>query len=407
MYQLSSTFFVMLVSSFSLLSAQKNNECSCKQDLHQLHLELIRTPAFNENKEAYKAKHREALEEVKNIKTTFDCFEMLSRLTLPLNDNHLRVYGPATTKKQDSVAFNRLKVVNLVSVIPNVDIDLDSLEQRLEFRKSEDLEGIYHSATLKVALYHDLDRKEYVAVVLEADHPLWERGEVFSTYVPYGKEYLLATGTNFNTRRLISYTEQILEGRLLSAGLKKDTLKRYFDKAPNPEETYLRKELSDQVTYLKIGSFKSFYPTLSEAEAFYETLEDSLNKPNLIIDLRDNTGGGDRNSDILYKIIKKYIKDNQLYILVNYNTASNAEQFAVKLMQKDNVTVLGQQTKGTIAYEIKDDPMKLSCTKFIAILPSKKHAEFLRYESQGIQPKVELTTDLSWMEQVMEFIEKK
>lgn len=83
-------------------------------------------------------------------------------------------------------------------------------------------------------------------------------------------------------------------------------------------------------------------------------------------------GVGDRNSYILYKILKDYSKNNMLHVLINHRTVSNAEQFAYKLSNLKNCKLSGMRTNGTLAYEIKDESVTLPCSNFIAVLTAKK-----------------------------------
>src|SRR5690606_29168244 len=156
------------------------------------------------------------------------------------------------------------------------------------------------------------------------------------------------------SKRMITYKKRIEMGFFLTMGFQKDITITNYSLSIYPDSTYVRQELSSEITYLKIGSFNSWYPTLSDAESFYKSLVGTLTKPHLIIDLRDN-GGGDRNSTLLLKIINEYLKESQVYLLTNHRTASNAEQFVFKLQDKENVSVVGARTNGTVVYELKGD----------------------------------------------------
>jgi C-terminal processing protease CtpA/Prc len=204
----------------------------------------------------------------------------------------------------------------------------------------------------------------------------------------------------------MAYTERIENGFFFYMGFQKDVTQTDYSSIMPSESTYYREELSDEVTYLKIGSFSSWNPTLSDAVKFYKTLEGNLNKSNLIIDLRNNGGGGNRNSDILFKQLINYAKKNKIYVLINHRTASNAEQFAQKLSTLENCQIFGSRTYGSLAYEIKNSNYTLPCGNFIAVLTSKKHTDFIEYESQGITPDVIFDIDTDWIVQLNNYISK-
>lgn len=158
---------------------------------------------------------------------------------------------------------------------------------------------------------------------------------------------------------------------------------------------------------MRIGSFSGWNPTLGEAEKFYKKLKGTLNKPHIILDLRNNGGGGDRNSDILYKLLKTFAKKNRISVLINHRTVSNAEQFAFKLSELNNCEIYGQQTNGSASYEIVNGNYNLPSSHFIAVLTSKAHSKYLEIESKGVQPDVELSLNSDWIEQTTKLIKEK
>lgn len=132
-----------------------------------------------------------------------------------------------------------------------------------------------------------------------------------------------------------------------------------------------------------------------------------MTKPNLIVDLRNNGGGGDRNSDIVYKLLKDYSKKNKIHVLINHRTGSNAEQFAYKLSEMKNCKIYGQYTNGVLAYEIKNGFYDLPSGHFIAVLTSKTHSKYLELESKGVQPDIKLSLESDWIKQTIKIIEEK
>jgi len=281
---------------------------------------------------------------------------------------------------------------------------LDSLKAILATKEVADIEGIYVKAhNLTIGVFGNKKSKHYQGIVLDSNNKVWNEGEIIYNMVPYGNNYLLNIGGDIFSKRLISYTERIENGVFLTMGFQKDTSKNNFSRSLYADSLYVRKEISPEITYLKIGSFNSWYPTLSDAEAFYQSLENTLSKNCLIIDLRDNGGGGDRNSDILWKIIRKYVQNNKVFVITNHRTASNAEQFAYKLSQFKNCTTFGHRTNGTAAYEILDSTYELPCDNFVVVLTSKKHSKYLEIESEGLAPDVKFSMDSEWIDQLLSY----
>ncbi len=401
---------MIFISSITTNVYSQNEACSCKTDLLFLDGKIRKTPSYKVNKKAYESSYSAVLKKIGSANTIYDCQVLLNTLLISLNDNHSKVYGidkGATEEvKSNPDKFDEFKNSELFNAYPKPSIDLDSLKDVLSSKPKDDIEGIYSRKNyLTIGVYKSEIEDTYKAIVLNSESDVWEAREIIYTLVPFGYDYLLSIGGSLTTKRLIAYTERVGEGFFYYMGFKKEEQEINYSSIMPSDSTYYRKELSDEITYLKIGSFSSWYPTLSDAEKFYKTLEGDLNKKNLIIDLRNNSGGGDRNSDILFKVIKEYLKEGKVYVLINHLTVSNAEQFAHKLSRLDNCQLFGQRTNGAIAYEIKDGNYTLPCGNFIAVLTSKKHADYLQFESQGIEPDVSFGTETNWIIQLSDYLE--
>lgn len=405
----SSTTILFLILSATFSNAQ-TNDCSCKQDLEFLSQKIQQIPSYKVNGAAFDTEYIRIEKEIENLDSGYECFLQLNKLMLSLNDRHCNLYGINTgideESKKDAAKFEIFKTSELYTVYPRPDINLDSLRTSLKNKPANSIEGIYYrKGYMTLGVYKMAKSASYRAIVLDSENDVWEAGEVIYTLVPYGNNYLLAVGGSLSSKRMISYGERIENGIFMTMQFQKDSSIPNYSVSIYPDSTYLRKEISSEVTYLKVGSFNSWNPKLSEADKFYKSLEGTLTKKNVILDLRDNGGGGDRNSNGLYKVLKKYLNQNNVYIIVNHRTASNAEQFAFKLSDFQNCTVLGNRTNGTAAYEIVNSSYNLPCEDFVVVLTSKKHAKYIKLESTGIDPDIKLTIEKDWMKQVQEYIQ--
>jgi hypothetical protein len=394
---------------FGLYSQSK--DCSCYDNLVFLDQKVQKTPAYKLHKKAYQLAYKEILEQSKSVKSLYDCHVLLNTLLLSLNDNHSRVYstnqGLTQAVKNDPDQLADFKNSDLYTSYPRPEIDLDSLTKVLQSSPKEAITGLYSiKEYLTIGVYKHEGETNYQAVVLESEVEHWEQGELIYTLIPLGKTTFLSVGGSLSSKRLIAYTEKIEEGFFHYVGFKKEADQQLFSLETLSDNTYDRLELSDDITYLKIGSFNSWYPALGEAEDFYKSLEGTLSKPHLIVDLRNNGGGGERNSDLLYKQLKRYAKSNKVYVLINHRTLSNAERFALQLRALDNCLLFGSSTNGTLAYEIKNSTYNLTCGDFVAVLTSKKDSKYIDYESLGVEPDQELSMQSDWVEQLLEYISK-
>ena len=170
---------------------------------------------------------------------------------------------------------------------------------------------------------------------------------------------------------------------------------------------YVFTRINDRVNYLRLGDFSASTKTLAESNLFYNRIKDSLNTANLIVDLRNNGGGGFKNSKKFLKLLQKY-KGNK-YVLINNRTFSNAEEFVVELQKEKNVLTLGQQTNGTLTYGSnygKHTPIGEGRYR-IYMTDMKDKGGYLTYEEVGIAPQVLLENDADWIEKVVSLIEDK
>ena len=404
-------FLLLFLSSLFTNAYSQNEDCNCMTDLTFLDSKIRKTPAYKINKKAYNTSYSKFLKEVVSINSIFDCHSLLNELLISLNDNHSKVYsielGATDEVNASPEKFNEFKKSKLFNAYPKPNIDLDSLKTVLKTKAIMDIEGIYKRENyMTIGVFRNEIENNYKAIILDSESDVWQVGEIIYTLIPFGNDYLLNIGGSINSKRLMAYTERVENGFFYFMGFQKDITQTNYSSIMPSESTYYREELSDEITYLKIGSFSSWNPTLSDAEKFYKTLEGYLNKSNLIVDLRNNGGGGDRNSDILYKLLKEYSKKNKIYVLINHRTASNAEQFAKKLSTLENCKIFGSRTNGSIAYEIKNSNYPLPCGNFIAVLTSKKHSEYLEFESQGIEPDVTFSLNSDWIIQLNNYIRK-
>lgn len=412
MHKLTETLIIIhfLFFSVTLINAQKST-CSCKKDLNFLYKKIKKTPSYKENKNEFNIQFVKIEQEVSNLNSGYKCYVQLNKLILSLNDNHSRIYGINTgvskEVKKDSIKFDKFKTSKLFHIYPRPNINLDSLKLVLKEQPINSVEGIYSKKNyMTLGVYKERNKNTFRAIVLESENKIWQIGEVLYTLVPFGNNYLLAVGGSLFSKRMVAHTERIKNGIFLTTGFQKDPSQTNYSVSLYPKTTYLREEISSEITYLKIGSFNSWNPTLSQAEKFYKTLEGTLIKKNVIVDLRDNGGGGNRNSNILLEILKNYLKENNIYVLINNRTTSNAEQFAYKLSKSENCKTFGHRTNGTAAYEIVNANYNLPCGEFLTVLTSKKHSKFLKLESNGLEPNVKFDTKTDWVLQLKNYIEK-
>ena len=223
----------------------------------------------------------------------------------------------------------------------------------------------------------------------------------------------------------------------------------------NLYDKFAVERLSKNTMYIKIKSFGG-----SEIQQIISDMIDAndyllSNTPNLIIDLRGNSGGWYSAWNPLRKYIDSkpeysfddmirvseenakqmnanLVRDNagkrfagdasltiknpgvikkfpeSVVILIDNDTGSSSESFLIYAKQSNKVKVMGQKTSGTtevghIAYlESPDKQFKLLYG--MGIMPQAKYTQYLDY---GIQPDIFLPKNLDWIEEARKYLEYK
>jgi len=389
--------------------------CDCQKDLNFLVKKLRKSPAykndFRGNKDAFDQKLSPIASKATSQMPLFDCYLLLGETIQLINDRHNIVYGNAKfdaemLENQDKLAAFQETV--LFEMYPDFSGDLENLKSNLSKKPAQSMEGVYYAGrSLEVGVVKNNPSDDYKMIVLRSDLPLWKEGEQLGILKLNGKNRALAVIGNYTTKTPVPITTGFKNGEFMSLSLKKDTTQISNWRAAFADNTYHFEQLNPEVSYIKAGDFSGFYPVLGEAEKFYEELKKRTIADNLIVDLRDNGGGGDRNSDILFEILENLKNDTKLFVLVNQNTGSNAEQFAVRLKKAKAATILGDRTKGAIAYELKGDISILPSNFFKVYLSSKRHREYLPYEGVGVAPDVYLDYSADWLQQTRNLIQER
>jgi len=148
---------------------------------------------------------------------------------------------------------------------------------------------------------------------------------------------------------------------------------------------------------------------MQQSNEFYDSIKNLLTASNLILDLRNNDGGANKVSKKFLQLIRQYTKNGKVYILVNNGTLSQGEIFTLQVKQLQNVTILGQTTKGMLTYGNNYGKReKLTSNSFeVYITDMKGDKRLIPYENYGINPDIILLDTKDWIEQTIEIIRKK
>ena len=348
---------------------------------------------------------------------SYKYFYNLSQLLFPLRDNHLGFYQlPNNNHFRTKESIDSFISTKEFRDYPTYKINIDSLKIELSKKPAESIEGIYHyDKFYTVGLFKNED-KEYIGVILNSDISLWVEGQIaihlYETTPdlykaiyghPSFKHFILQPVEKYQNQSLVnsyfygSYSQSIYVKQLRQTD--------YINLSKRSSKFEL-KNINHDVRYILIQSFQTNTSTVQTSKQFYDSIKTLLTAPHLILDLRNNEGGADKEMKKYLKLLKEYVKNGHLYVLVNNGTLSQAEIFALKLKQLKNVSILGQQTKGMLSYGSNYGKWERLPSGRFGIYPTDMNngSTLLQYEDSGIIPDIALGNDKDWLDQVVEII---
>ena len=164
------------------------------------------------------------------------------------------------------------------------------------------------------------------------------------------------------------------------------------------------------IGYVHIRSFSGSNSNVNMLNATYDSLALRLTfLTHLIIDVRNNTGGGERAFNRLFKVLNTHAAPLEIHLLVNEGTASAAELFALK-MKKRGAKIYGERTRGAVAYRYGNNkgtlPFLTPCGNYRVQLTEgvNKPKSLFSYEYVGIPVDVPLSHEQDWLKQLLQLI---
>lgn len=417
---------IFLISIISLFTIAANGQInSYLTDLKALKDVIEAIPSFKvqirgEKRLAYNDLYKRLASDSVHKLNSYTYFYNLAQLLFPIRDNHLGFYQlPDYSHFRTKESIDSFVASKEFLDYPTSSVNIDSLRINLESKPIESIEGIYHYDTFyRVGLYSS-GPMEYSGVVLDSDTSLWRTGQIAIHLYAYAPGlYKAVYGHPLSKNFLLQTHEKYQHGALVNSYFYGSYSQRVYSKElqlydhvnlPKGRSRFELKNLNNQVQYILIQSFQANKATQRESLRFYDSIENALTAPALIVDLRNNEGGARKEMKKYYRLLKKYVRKGQVYILMNNSTISQAEIFTLKLLKLKRVTTAGQNTKGMLTYGSNyGKRIRLPSGRF-EIYPTdmNDNAKLLPYEDHGIRPDIELSADRNWIEQLVEIIQQR
>ncbi|WP_299208451.1 S41 family peptidase [uncultured Dokdonia sp.] len=393
--------------------AQTSEGCDCKKDLDFLANKMEDMISYKKQIKGDKVAefqkvYAEMSSEMQSPITKVDCMFKLNTLLSVVKDKHASISsnGAPITDEQyrDTIYRSNFKQTAIFKNHPTVSKDLTALRNLLAQAPFDAIEGIYIDKYVgEIGVYETAIKGEYVAVVLNASSDFWGVGQIaYNINHIEGNEYQVLRYHPYSRKLWFQKSMLFYNGKLW--GLQKPLDGPNYVEAPAENGDWEFKQLTEDTQYLYFGSFSNRQSNVDAFKTFYATYKDQINAPNIIVDLRNNEGGNSKYSDPFVKILKK--SGAKIYVLTNYFTGSNGEQFTLKLRNLKNTVHLGQRTNGIIAYGLNYGTGYDSPTGNFTFYPTDMNFhKFIAYEMVGIQPQVSLDFSKDWIAQTQEIIE--
>lgn len=383
--------------------AQKTNECTENIDF------LIKT--LEEKSPAYKNLiidrksfalfvddiKKEALDDDK-----FGCSEYLQKILRNVGDGHLQILYNDNINLKDSISLEKFLKSEKFKSLPRINLEN-------AFTKNSANKPVYYSLNDDLSIYIvQEDTKTFKGYVKETNSIFWEPGELILEYSNLNNVY-----------------EGVIYSRLKNPlYYKMDNLESLFKRFNISEfpqqECRIFNHVSEKLSYKIIDdvlyvSFRSFQNLTQEENKEFENFINSVVIPNynkyenILFDVRNNSGGA-----MVYHSLTKFLKKDKnrknIYILQNRKTASAAELFILQLKNMKDITTIGENTRGMVAFRdinvvefpTKDYRLWLPIKTF-----DKNYKDLLKYEHVGIAPDIILEENQDWLSKAINIVKNK
>lgn len=398
---------IISVPAFAKAQIQATN-CDCAKDLIFISKKLEGTPSYKKQivgtkQVEYQTTLERLLSESIEPISLKDCFLKLQELSNTIQDKHVSIRQAEEVFNSDDyeteTAIKAFRQTAAFQNHPTAHKNIAEITSQLKELALEQLEGIYNYGNDHTVGIYKTGVKTYEGVVLSSKNGLWDPGQILVSLTGIGNDMYDVVYYGLASRKLyMSKGQYHSPGRLFA--MRKVALGTDHSKAPTDLDNWHFKQLNDKIQYIRMATFGNSSENKKAFHLFLEKIKDKLTADNIVIDLRSNGGGNKKYSDPFIKYLKK--SKAAIYVMTNPGTASNAEQFTVKLKKQINAIQVGMRTNGTIAYGLNYGRSYTTPTGLFKIMPTDMnfHNRFFQYEYVGVQPDIQLDNSRDWIDQL-------
>lgn len=375
----------LLFTLHILLGQDKNCDCLDELDKASELIENAKSYKYGirgKGKETDFGKWKDEIEQeiLNDSLSEYFCVGYLQKYISFLRDEHNQIYFVPEKTSMD---------------IPSYSTEIDTTSTG-----ADGISGKYYAGSDVIFLKRESDSLWY-GISLESDSDAWTKDKIrlrlhktadgsFELF-----EYF-ANGLLFYQRDI-----EISDGRIHSTFWNKGN-SYFFNK--DHKENFTYETISTSFDYIGIKTLGRTTKLIREADRFYERNLGKLTKENIIIDLRNNGGGSLNQAKPLLRSLKRNEAIENIYVLINFKTASSAELMALEL-KKDKRTILaGENSRGMLTYGYGNRAFstKTDCFNFqVTLSTERENKEYAKYEGKGIPPDLLLDNNSDWIDQIV------
>ncbi|MEO1435036.1 MAG: hypothetical protein AAFV80_05825 [Bacteroidota bacterium] len=392
--------------------------CDCQEALDFTLETLKNAPSYKEQIKGQQVKAFNA--SVQTIRKRIDqdqwiesnCLAYVSEVLKLVKDEHLYAIPAADRtlpkKEEDPAAYEAFMQSDKVTNLPSYQGNFAALKDRLTQTDFKDLEGIYTDVNEMLEIGVVQVEEEIHGIVLTSKSDFWIPEQLLFRIVKRGeKDY---AGYYFDTHRDTRYFTESSPKRMIDNwAIWKDLDNRSPWLVVDRMAVEPVQRLDEDVVYLYLASFKGTTENIRRMNAIYEEVGSLLpNIKHVIIDVRNNGGGGQVSYNRLLEKLKDYEEQIQVHVIMNRKTGSAAEIFSA-ILKKKGAIWYGENSRGALDYRYsnkfngKDNGGTVPCWGYrlgitVAKNPGKIRA--LKAEVTGLSPDVYLHDDEIWRDQI-------
>lgn len=336
-----------LLPTLLLIFFQHNNlsaqSCPCTEELqyvvryYEQNLPGFKDNVNRRNRKSYEKMKAELHELSKTAVETTDCFKLLTYYVEFFKDNHSHIsMESAVINDQDPAALQAFKNSPTFKNRERIQADPAVYQNK----PLDDIEGIYQMKDSSYTILILASRKglrEHAGIIVESRTALWEPGQVkLELRRKAGMPNVFEAFMYMRNHSLTYYTSMVLKDGRLGDNWFKTSLPVRNDFNLNNSNQLEFRELDAETNYMRIHTFSGNRTAM--LDTFYQNHDAQVrSKPYLIIDVRNNGGGNDRNAQpLLEYIYSGPFRDDVLDFYVTKDNIKVMESW-YRFMSKDTV----------------------------------------------------------------------